>query len=113
VPLIESHNVEKAVEYAINVIETNTREGDVVLLGCTHYTLLKAALREHFKDNRTFVAQDEVIPKKLSDYLNRHPEITSRLSSTGKREIVLTEHRSDYDQLVAEFLDGAYIKDTD
>jgi len=109
VPLIELHEDEAAIASAIKKIEAVAREGDVVLLGCTHYVLLKAALREHFGSSLTIVSQDEVIPKKLSDYLLRHPEITSRLTSTGKREITLTEYRSDYDRLTAEFLGGVYV----
>jgi glutamate racemase len=111
VPLIESHNIDEATALAIKTIEDEAREGDVVLLGCTHYTLLKDALRAHFADTLTIIAQDEVIPEKLSDYLIRHPEITSRLASTGKREIVLSEHRPDYDRLTADFLGGVYIED--
>ncbi len=111
VPLIESHRIDEAVALAIKVIEAQAREGDAVLLGCTHYTLLKDALRTHFADTLTFIAQDEVIPKKLVDYLDHHPEITSRLTGTGKRVIQLTEHRPDYDQLTAEFLGGAYLPD--
>jgi glutamate racemase len=109
VPLIESHKIDEAILFAIGVIEAQSREGDVVLLGCTHYTLLKNALREHFGDSLSFIAQDEVIPHKLEKYLANHPEIRERLSSTGKRQIVLTEHRPDYDRLTVEFLGGAYI----
>ena len=110
VPLIEAHKIEEAVGIAIKVIEAEAREGDAVLLGCTHYTLLKEPLRRHFGDTLTFISQDEVIPKKLANYLLRHPELTSQLSNTGKREIVLTEHRADYDRLIAEFLGGAYLE---
>ena len=111
VPMIEAHKIDEAVELAAKVIEVEAREGDAVLLGCTHYTLLKDALRKSFNGSLSFISQDEVIPKKLTDYLTRHPEITSRLSSTGKRRIVLTEHRPDYDRLTAEFLGGAYLPD--
>lgn len=109
VPLIEAHNIETAAALAAAVIETEAREGDAVLLGCTHYTLLKESLRRHFGDTLTFISQDEVIPNKLAHYLLRHPEIASRLSDTGKRQIVLTENRPDYDRLAAEFLGGAYL----
>jgi glutamate racemase len=109
VPLIELHEDEAAISSATKKIEVAARGGDVVLLGCTHYVLLKDALREHFANSLTIVSQDEVIPKKLADYLDRHPEITSRLSSTGKREITLTEYRPDYDRLTAEFLGGVYV----
>jgi glutamate racemase len=109
VPLIELGEIDVAVGAAIKTIESQAGEGDVVILGCTHYALLKNQLREHFVGSRTILSQDEVIPKKLADYLTRHPEITSRLSDTGKREIHLTEHRPDYDRLTADFLGGAYV----
>lgn len=109
VPLIESHQMDEAVDYAVEVLEREARAGDVVLLGCTHYILLKEALRVHFASTFTFIVQDEVVPKKLAHYLEQHPEITSRLTQTGERTIVLTEHRPDYDRLTAQFLDGAYL----
>jgi glutamate racemase len=114
VPLLELGEIEAALESAISTIErARVGEGDVVVLGCTHYCLLKNPLREHFGDSLSIISQDEVIPKKLADYLLKHNEITSRLSNTGKRSIFLTEHRRDYDRLTAEFLGGAYLPDTD
>ncbi len=109
VPLIELGEDEAATASAINTLEQVTREGDVAILGCTHYILLKDAIREHFGSKLAIISQDEVIPKKLSDYLTRHTEITSKLSNTGKRAIVLTKHRPDYDRLTAEFLGGVYM----
>ena len=111
VPLIESHKLDEAVTHAVDVLEREARAGDVVLLGCTHYILLKDSLRSHFGPRLTLIAQDEVLPKKLSHYLTKHPEITSRLTQTGERTIVLTEHRPDYDRLTAQFLDGAYLSE--
>ena len=111
VPLIELGEDQAAEQVAIRLLTSEAREGDVAVLGCTHYILLKDTLREHFGETRRVISQDEVIPKKLSDYLDRHPEITSRLANTGKREIVLTEHRPDYDRLTAEFLGGVYVAD--
>jgi glutamate racemase len=108
VPLIELGEIDVAVDAASKTIESQAGEGDGVILGCTHYVLLKDTLREKFP-GLTFISQDEVIPKKLSDYLSQHPEITSQLTNTGKREIVLTKHRPDYDRLTAEFLGGVYM----
>lgn len=112
VPLIELGEIEAAASEAILVVErAREGEGDVVVLGCTHYGLLKNSLREHFGDSLHFISQDEVIPEKLATYLEQHSEITSRLTSTGKRSVHLTEHRPDYDRLTAEFLGGAYLPD--
>ena len=108
VPLIERGEITEAVEEAEKIIQTRPRRGDSVILGCTHYTLLKDNLREKFSD-LTFISQDEVIPNKLSDYLNAHPEIESKLSRNGKRQIFLTEHRPDYDQVMSQMLGGVYL----
>lgn len=109
VPLIESGKQAAATEAVIKILDTKVGEREVVLLGCTHYTLLKDDLRAKYGSTLSFVAQDEVIPKKLAAYLTQHPEIETKLSNTGKREINLTEHRPDYDRLIAEFLGGAYL----
>ncbi len=37
------------------------------------------------------VSQDELIPRKLKDYLSRHPEIDLRLNKTSKRELLVTD----------------------
>jgi glutamate racemase len=111
VPLIEAGRIDEAVEIAAAVIEGQAREGDVVILGCTHYSLLKDPLRKRFAASHTFVSQDEVIPYKLKDYLERHTEIATKMSNTGKREVVLTEHRFDYDRIIADFLNGAYLRE--
>lgn len=109
VPLIESGNLEAAVSIATAAIETGVGESETVILGCTHYTLLKDQLREYFGDKIKIISQDEIIPKKLSEYLINHPEISSKLSDTGKRTIQLSEHRPDYDRLTATLLGGAYL----
>jgi glutamate racemase len=111
VQLIESGDIETATQTVTNVLDTKVGEREAVLLGCTHYTLLKDDLRKRYGHALTFIAQDEVIPKKLATYLAQHPEIETKLSSTGKREITLTEHRPDYDRLTAEFLGGTYLVD--
>ncbi len=111
VPLIESQRRDAALESAIKTLEPEVREGDVVILGCTHYILLKDGLRRHFGSACTIISQDEIIPKKFSEYLSRHREVREKLTNTGKREIVLSEHRQDYDRLTAEFLGGVYMSD--
>ncbi len=108
VPLIERGDTSEAIDAAAKIIETRPVRGDSVILGCTHYTLLKDALREQFKE-LTFISQDEVIPKKLYLYLAMHPEIQNILSRSGTRQIYLTEHRPDYDQVMSQLLGGVYL----
>lgn len=109
VPLIEQGELEAAANEAIHVVEDRyPGKGEAVILGCTHYTLLKDSLRKKFPE-LTFISQDEVIPEKLNDYLTRHPELESKLTRGGGRQIHLTAHRPDYDAVMSQLLGGVYI----
>lgn len=52
---------------------------DSLILGCTHYPLLKQYFRAALPCVK-IVSQDELIGKKLKNYLERHSEIKSALS---------------------------------
>jgi glutamate racemase len=60
-----------------------------IILGCTHYSLLKGEVRR--LSSATVIAQDEVVPEKLVDYLRRHPEFECQLSRNGTREYHVTD----------------------
>lgn len=111
VPLIELGELKTAATQAIKRIESEAGESEVVILGCSHYTQIKQALREYFGKNKIVLSQDEIIPSKLKDYLDRHEEISSRLTSEGTRTIHLTEHRPDYDNVMGQFLGGVFMVD--
>lgn len=96
VPLIEAGCIAEAVEVAITGIEEEGREADSVILGCTHYTLLKDGLRAHFGDTKRIISQDEIIPQKLRVYLDMHPELEILLTKSGTRAMYLTEEREGY-----------------
>lgn len=108
VPLIESNKIEEAAEVAQKYIDPKVGEIDGVILGCTHYTTLKNNLREKYSTLQ-FFSQDEIIPLKLSEYLEKHTLLQERLTRNGTRNIHLTEHREDYDRLTAQFLEGRFI----
>ena len=67
-----------------------SQDVEAIILGCTHYPLIKRLARQLSPGVRV-VSQDEVIPAKLADYLNRHPEITKRLTRGAKRELFVTD----------------------
>jgi len=48
---------------------------DVILLGCTHYPLVKNYLEEIVPPHVKIVSQGSIVAKSLEDYLVRHPEI--------------------------------------
>lgn len=94
VPMIEAEDLLAACAHLEPILESHQEEGgDAVILGCTHYSLLTPHLRERHPD-LTFLSQDEIIPKKLKDYLARHEDIEKLLSRRGEREIVWSGARA-------------------
>ncbi len=111
VPKIERGEIESAGRDAISRIETEAGESEVVVLGCTHYTEIKAHLREHFENSKRIISQDEVIPEKLSVYLHAHPEIKNKLSRGGQRSVHLTEHKPYFDKVLQQLLGGVMVEE--
>lgn len=107
VPLIELGKFDEAVDAIADVLDAHiVAGGDSVVLGCTHYTLLKDVLRRRYGDSLLIISQDEIIPSKLRDYLMRHPEIESRLTNEGYRKIFLSDNRERYRHYIQDWFNA-------
>jgi len=95
VPLIEAGEIHGAYKVVQSVIDSITDYVDTIVLGCTHYTVLKELIRKH-NDDLYVLSQDEIIPHKLKDYLYRHPEIDDRLTRGGNISIELSSKTDAY-----------------
>ena len=96
VPFIEANRFDQAYDRIDQIVREHVvgkHEG--LILGCTHYAILKERIRAKYPDLQIF-SQDEIIPKKLLWYLEKHPEIASKLQSNRIRAIHLTAKRNDY-----------------
>ncbi len=103
VPKIEIGDLQGAVHDAKKAITLKVGEVDTVVLGCTHYTMLTDALRAEFPQIQ-FISQDEIIPKKIETYLERHLEIKNQLTQNGTTEILLSAETPEYDEIKKDFL---------
>jgi glutamate racemase len=92
VPLVENDGIKWASpilkEYLKPLL---AKKVDAIILGCTHYPILKNKIRRLAGKNIAVVSQDEVIPAKLKGYLARHPEIGNKLRKQGKRIFMVTD----------------------
>ncbi len=111
VPLIEDGRIGEAVLEVIPMVtELLEKGGDSLILGCTHYGLLKQGIEEHFGQKVMIFSQAEIIPKKLFAYLEAHPEIKNKLTQGGTRNIFLSAHTRNYDKVVGDILGGFFLE---
>lgn len=100
VPMIENNDFAKAPQlvafYAEQFSDINS-----LILGCTHYPLLKKYFRDYFGDKVQVVSQDELMGAKLQNYLERHSEIANKLSHNGKYKIMVSDLNCHYNQVAA------------
>jgi glutamate racemase len=76
---------------------------DVVVLGCTHYPLIQEKIAACLPSGVRVVAQGEIVARRLSDYLERHKEISSRCSQQGRRDFYTSESPEFFDSAASLF----------
>lgn len=109
VPLIESGALVEAVTEVCSVIKLHTLTStDAVILGCTHYGLLKEGIEQSCPLLRVY-SQADIIPEKLAAYLEAHLEIKNALSIKETRNIFLSKNSIHYDQLLGDILNGHFL----
>jgi len=69
---------------------------ECLILGCTHYSLLKYEISNLMGNNVSLISQDEIIPDKLINYLNRHPEIDEKINKNGKTIFYVSDITKSY-----------------
>jgi glutamate racemase len=108
VPLIESneHNSHGADFFVKKNLHNLFEKGeniDVVLLGCTHYPLLREQIEEYLPVGVKLISQGEIVAESLADYLKRHPELESQCSKNGQRDFYTTDSTEDFDSHASIF----------
>ena len=125
VPLIEAgeHN-EPGAKYFIGKylreLLAKDPQIDTIVLGCTHYPLLKDRIDEWLNYRQeigesefpapkelphiTTIAQGELEAESLRDYLTRHPEYREPLSKGGTCTYLTTENADRFAQSASNFL---------
>jgi glutamate racemase len=82
---------------------------EVLVFGCTHYGMLKEQIQNILGPNTKIVAQEELLPKKLKNYLFRHKEITKKISRNKKFDLLVTKLNKSYETLSKEWF-GSEVK---
>ena len=77
---------------------------DTLILGCTHYSILKDQIRAILGDGHDLICSGQVTAAKLVDYLLRHPEMETQLSRGGTRRYLTTDLTPRFAQLASLFM---------
>lgn len=79
---------------------------DSLILGCTHYALLKPFLGDIMPKNITILSQDDIIPSKLEEYLSNHPEIESILTKNSSIGYEFTDLSAIYRDKISKMVEN-------
>ncbi|MCB9983017.1 MAG: glutamate racemase [Rhodospirillales bacterium] len=102
VPLIEDDGMAWMEDVLDHYILPLKEQGiEALVLSCTHYSCLKDLIRERY--DLTVIAQDEILPEKLADYLMRHPEIDRVIGRKGEAEFLVTDLTPNYAHKASDF----------
>lgn len=102
VPLVEyneydSQGADFFVKKYIDMLMSEAPGIDTILLACTHYPLLQHKMEQYLPEGVKVVAQGDIVATSLADYLQRHPEMESRLTKGGHMSFYTTDAPDDFD----------------
>ncbi len=108
VPLAENnehmgHGADYFIKKNLNNIFEKGEKIDTILLGCTHYPLMREKIEEYLPMGVKLISQGEIVAESLDNYLQRHPEIASRCSTGASRQFYTTDATTDFDSHAAVF----------
>lgn len=91
VPLMENDGWD-LVPQALNKYLAMFKKHDIdgLILGCTHYGSLAPLIQGQLPECRIF-SQNQIIPDKLHNYLDRNKAIESRLNQNGSVQLYVTD----------------------
>lgn len=110
VPLAEEGETKNALPFIKKYIQSfANKKLDALVLGCTHYPIFKNQIKKLLSKNIKIISQDEIVPRKLKNYLARHPEIAKKLSQKHTAKILVTDTTKNVEKLTKKWF-GKNIK---
>lgn len=91
VPFIENNSLKLVKPILKEYLKPFKGQIDTLILGCTHYPLLKKEIKNILDPQIKIISQNELIPDKLKKYLSNHKEIDRTLSKESKHLFYVTD----------------------
>ncbi len=108
VSLIENNELSGAgaeyfVKKHIDHLFSQSANIDTIILGCTHYPLLKSLIEKHLPKQVNILTQGHIVADGLKDYLMRHPEMETLISKNASVQFLTTDSAELFDKQASLF----------
>lgn len=80
------------VQRDLSELQQLTPNMEALVLACTHYPMLLPRIKQALPEHIQIIPQGAIVAHSLKDYLQRHPEMDSRLSKNGITGYCTTEN---------------------
>lgn len=110
VPLVENEEYDTPgadyfVKKHIDNLLRQDPQIDSVILGCTHYPLLRDKIRQWMPDNIHIIEQGNYVAQSLKDYLSRHQNMSEHITTDGTIRYLTTEQADVFQAKATIFMD--------
>ena len=109
VPLVEEGGIHRPETVRIlrrYLAPLRAKRIDTLVLGCTHYPMLLREFRQVMGRQVEVFDPAAVVARSLADYLQRHPEIASRLERKGTTRYLVTDISPTFERSASRWLGG-------
>jgi len=109
VPLIENGEWDNAgadyfIKKYVDQLMAQCREIDTVVLGCTHYPIIKSKIEAALPAGVNVVEQGEIVAESLKDYLSRHKEMEEKCEKGGSIRYLTSERAEKFAQAASKLV---------
>lgn len=108
VPLIENNELNNEgtryfVKKHIDQLFAQSSKIDTIILGCTHYPLLKSMIEEYIPENVQILTQGQIVANSLREYLKRHEAMERKISKNAEVKFFTTDSVEQFNQHASMF----------
>lgn len=108
VPLIENNRHDSKggklfIQEDVQLLLDRDPEIDVIVLGCTHYPILKEYIQSIVPKNVKVISQGKIVAEKLEEYLLKHKALEEKCSKSGQIDFLTTETAAEFDKKASRF----------
>lgn len=106
VPFIENNSINLVKPILKEYLKPFKCKINTLILGCTHYPLLKKEIKQILGPKIKIISQNELIPYKLKNYLSKHKEIDILLNKKSNHLFYVTDLTETIQKTVIEWFGG-------